>query len=91
MISDDDKGIPQGTAFQNVIQNVNEDGALSYTRARILSLFGATASGRTFKPVILGDKFGDIDSDTDYSDMPHLEESTKKNKEDSEEDSEEDN
>ena len=44
-----------------------------------------------FKPVILGGKFGDIDSDTDYSDMPPLEESPKKNKEDSEEDSEEDN
>ena len=39
---------------------------------------------------ILGGKF-DIDSDTDFSDLPPLVEMTTKKKEDSEEDSEEDN
>ena len=60
---------------------------LTRTRDRMVILFGAAMKGLKFKPLILGGRFNrDSDSDSDYSDMPPLEE-TKKNKEDSDEDS----
>ena len=60
---------------------------LPRTRARNVIICGAGMKGLKFKPLILGGRFDrDSDSETDYSDMPPLEE-TKKNKEDSDEDS----
>ena len=60
---------------------------LPRTRARNVIICGAGMKGLKVKPLILGGRFDrDSDSETDYSDMPPLEE-TKKNKEDSDEDS----
>ena len=57
------------------------------TRARNVIMCGAGMKCLKFKPLIHGGRFDrDSDSDTDYSDMPPLEE-TKKYKEDSDEDS----
>ena len=58
------------------------------TRARNVIMCGAGMKCLKFKPLIHGGRFDrDSDSDTDYSDMPPLEE-TKKNKEDSTDESE---
>ena len=63
--------------LNDIIENVDETG--TYLRAAM--------KGLKFKPLILDGRFErDSDSETDYSDMPPLEE-TKKNKEDSDEDS----
>ena len=78
-----------GTLFSpryKPISNPNEF-QLTRTRARNVILCGAAMKGLKFKPLILGGRFNrDSDSDSDYTDMPPLEE-TKKNKEDSDEDS----
>ena len=69
--------------LNDIIENVDE----AITRARNVIICGAAMKGLKFKPLILGGRFDrDSDSETDYSDMPPLEE-TKKNKEDSDEDS----
>ena len=64
-------------------ENLDEAGPLfspryKPTTFRLMSLFGAAAKGSTFKPLILGKRFNS-DSDSDYTDMPPLEETKKKN------------
>ena len=81
-ISDSPQSTDTSLDFNDIIENV--DGAHG---ARYMDIYRAAMNELTFKPLILDGRFErDSDSDTDYSDMPPLEE-RKKNKKDSDEDS----
>ena len=81
-ISDSPRSTDTSLDFNDIIENV--DGAHG---ARYMDIYRAVMNELTFKPLIVDGRIErDSDSDTDYSDMPPLEE-IKKIKNDSDEDS----
>ena len=81
-ISDSPRSTDTSLDFNDIIENV--DGAHG---ARYMDIYRAVMNELTFKPLIVDGRIErDSDSDTDYSDMPPLEE-RKKIKNDSDEDS----